>query len=123
MQPALARYDTTLREFILPYDDVRRADDPERALLAFFQSTYAAAADLGRGIASHSQCRRRFCAGRVNVDPDERQLALATVVSTFRMRGAIAVRIQSHPRKNSSTTRPQVAPIPATHPRLQPSVH
>ena len=46
-QPASARYDATLREFTLPYDDVRRADDPERSLLAFFQSTYAAAADLG----------------------------------------------------------------------------
>jgi Family of unknown function (DUF5996) len=47
VQPAAARYDPTLREFILPYDEVRRADDPERTLLAFLQSTYAAAADLG----------------------------------------------------------------------------
>jgi hypothetical protein len=47
VQPASARYDTTLREFILPYDDMRQADDPERTLLAFLQSTYAAAADLG----------------------------------------------------------------------------
>ena len=47
LQPAAARYDATLREFILPYDDLRRADDPEAALLAFFQTTYDAAADLG----------------------------------------------------------------------------
>jgi len=45
--PSAARYDTTLREFILPYDEVRRADDPEQTLLAFLQSTYEAAADLG----------------------------------------------------------------------------
>jgi len=47
VQPAAARYDTTLREFVLPYDDVRQADEPEQTLLAFLQSTYAAAADLG----------------------------------------------------------------------------
>ena len=42
-----ARYDPTLREFVLPYDDVRRSDDPERTLLEFLDSTYVAAADLG----------------------------------------------------------------------------
>ena len=47
VQPASARYDTTLREFVLPYDDMRQAADPEQALLAFLQSTYVAAADLG----------------------------------------------------------------------------
>jgi hypothetical protein len=47
VQPASARYNTGLHEFILPYDDVRRSDDPEQTLLAFLQSTYAAAADLG----------------------------------------------------------------------------
>lgn len=47
VSPAQARYDTTLGEFLLPYDAVRTAADPEAALLAFFQSTYAAVADLG----------------------------------------------------------------------------
>jgi Family of unknown function (DUF5996) len=47
VEPRFARYDATLREFVLPYEDVRRADDPAEALLAFFQSTYAAAANLG----------------------------------------------------------------------------
>jgi hypothetical protein len=47
VQPASARYDATLHEFVLPYDDVRQAADPEQALLAFLQSTYAAAADRG----------------------------------------------------------------------------
>jgi hypothetical protein len=35
-----------MRLFILRYDDVRGAADPDAALLAFFRSTHAAAADL-----------------------------------------------------------------------------
>ncbi|HEY0877105.1 MAG TPA: DUF5996 family protein [Zeimonas sp.] len=46
--PAGARYDTALREFVLPYEHLRNATDPDEALLTFFQSTYEAAADLGR---------------------------------------------------------------------------
>jgi hypothetical protein len=46
--PAGARYDGALHEFVLPYDDVRSAADPDATLLAFCRSTYAAAADLGR---------------------------------------------------------------------------
>jgi Family of unknown function (DUF5996) len=46
--PAQAFYTKDLGEFILPYDAVRTADDPDRTLLSFFQSTYAAAADLAR---------------------------------------------------------------------------
>ena len=34
-------------EFFLPYDAVREADDPDSMVLAFLESTYAAAADLG----------------------------------------------------------------------------
>jgi hypothetical protein len=44
--PSAASYDSNLGEFILPYADVRQADDPDAALLAFFQSTYEAAAEL-----------------------------------------------------------------------------
>jgi Family of unknown function (DUF5996) len=40
-------YDSSLREWILPYRVVRTADDPEALLLAFLQSTYEAAAELG----------------------------------------------------------------------------
>lgn len=46
--PAAARYDEPLGEFVLPYEAVRTASDPDAALLAFWQSTYDAAADLGR---------------------------------------------------------------------------
>ncbi len=48
VRPATARYDATLREFILPYDDVRQSDDPPKTLTEFLESTYIAAADLGR---------------------------------------------------------------------------
>jgi hypothetical protein len=40
-----AFYDQQLKEFVLPYDEVRQAADPDRTLLGFVQETYAAAAD------------------------------------------------------------------------------
>lgn len=43
--PAPARFDATLGEFLLPYESVRRARDPDAALLSFLTSTYAAAAN------------------------------------------------------------------------------
>jgi hypothetical protein len=43
--PAAAAYDDRLGEFVLPYEAVRRAPDPDAALLAFFETAYAAAAD------------------------------------------------------------------------------
>jgi hypothetical protein len=48
VRPTEAFYSAELGEFILPYDAVRRSADPDRTLLAFLQSTYDAAADLGR---------------------------------------------------------------------------
>jgi hypothetical protein len=48
LEPAAAFYDRELGEFLLPYSAVRTADDPEATLLSFLQSTYDAAADLGR---------------------------------------------------------------------------
>jgi hypothetical protein len=48
VRPAAAFYDESLGEFLLPYDAVRTAADPEAALMDFLQSTYAAAADTGR---------------------------------------------------------------------------
>jgi len=44
--PPQARFDTALGEFVLDYEAVRGAADPDAALLAFLHSTYAAAADL-----------------------------------------------------------------------------
>lgn len=44
VRPEAARYDATLGEFLLPYDDARRSAAPSTALLEFCQSTYEAAA-------------------------------------------------------------------------------
>jgi hypothetical protein len=46
VEPAAAAYSAELGEFVLPYTAVREAADPDADLLAFFQSTYEAAADL-----------------------------------------------------------------------------
>jgi hypothetical protein len=43
--PAEAHYDAELGEFVLPYEVVRRAEDPDAMLLEFLQATYEAAAD------------------------------------------------------------------------------
>jgi hypothetical protein len=45
--PGAARYDDGLGEFVLPYEVVRTADDPDAVLLDFLQSTYEAAAETG----------------------------------------------------------------------------
>jgi len=47
VQPASASYDSRLGEFLLPYEAVRSAEDPEGALMAFLSSTYEAAAECG----------------------------------------------------------------------------
>ncbi len=46
--PAGARWDYELGEFVLPYEMVRMADDPDAVLLEFFQSTYEAATTTAR---------------------------------------------------------------------------
>ena len=43
--PEAAFFSESLGEFLLPYDAVRTAPDPDAALLAFLQSTYEAAAE------------------------------------------------------------------------------
>jgi Family of unknown function (DUF5996) len=48
VRPDAAFFSEALGEFILPYDAVRTADDPDRALLEFLQSSYEAAANAGR---------------------------------------------------------------------------
>jgi len=44
IEPTGAYFHPKLREFLLPYDAVRTAEDPDATLLAFLQSTYEAAA-------------------------------------------------------------------------------
>ncbi|HEX9057303.1 MAG TPA: DUF5996 family protein [Ktedonobacterales bacterium] len=48
VQPAAASYNPVLGEFILPYDAVRTAADPDAMLLDFAQTTYEAGAMLAR---------------------------------------------------------------------------
>jgi hypothetical protein len=48
VRPDAAFYSHELREFILPYDVVREAESPDDTLLDFLQTTYEAAANLGR---------------------------------------------------------------------------
>ncbi len=45
--PEGAFYSDEYRQFLLPYEHVRRSADPEATVAAFLQATYAAAADLG----------------------------------------------------------------------------
>jgi hypothetical protein len=47
VEPEAAYYDPGFREFILPYQAVRTANDPEAMLKGFLKSTYEAAAQLG----------------------------------------------------------------------------
>ncbi|MGZ4772639.1 MAG: DUF5996 family protein [Ilumatobacteraceae bacterium] len=46
--PAGARFDDALGEFVLPYEMVRTAADPDAVLLEFLHTTYAAAAGTAR---------------------------------------------------------------------------
>ena len=46
--PSQGSYNLELKEFVLPYDAIRQSETPEKDLLDFMQSTYAAAADMAR---------------------------------------------------------------------------
>jgi len=48
VKPAVASFHPQLREFVLPYHDVRRAESPDDAILEFAQSTYDAASTLAK---------------------------------------------------------------------------
>jgi hypothetical protein len=46
VQPAAASWSQDLGEFVLPYDEVRKANSPTQALMDFLQTTYEGAAQL-----------------------------------------------------------------------------
>jgi hypothetical protein len=48
VKPSTAFYHTELREFLLPYDALRKAKRPDDALLEFAQTSYEAAANLAK---------------------------------------------------------------------------
>jgi len=58
VEPRQARFDEGYGEFLLDYDVVRCAPDPDATLLAFLDSTYAAAADLARWDRAALECER-----------------------------------------------------------------
>jgi hypothetical protein len=56
VRPAQAYFSKALGEFILPYDTVRSARDPEQTLMDFLQSTYVAAAETGKWDRAALEC-------------------------------------------------------------------
>ena len=56
VKPDAAFFSKELGEFILPYDAVRTARDPDATLMEFLQSTYAAAADLAKWDRAALEC-------------------------------------------------------------------
>jgi hypothetical protein len=57
VRPSAAFYSTELHEFLLPYEAVRTADDPDGALMDFLVSTYEAAAVNGGWNRAELECR------------------------------------------------------------------
>jgi Family of unknown function (DUF5996) len=53
---AAAHFDEALGEFILPYDTVRTAAEPDALLLDFLSTTYAAAAEAGNWDRAALEC-------------------------------------------------------------------
>ena len=45
--PATASYNEVMHEWLLPYETVRTAEDPDAMVLEFLETTYSAAANLG----------------------------------------------------------------------------
>jgi Family of unknown function (DUF5996) len=56
--PDAAFFDQSAGEFILPYDAVRAAPDPDACLMSFLESTYDAAAHLGNWDRGSLECPR-----------------------------------------------------------------
>jgi len=58
VRPESAFYHPELKEFVLMYDDVRRASNPEQVLLDFLESTYEAGATQAQWPRSELEVRR-----------------------------------------------------------------
>jgi hypothetical protein len=56
--PEAAAYSMELHEFILPYDAVRTAPDPQATLMAFLDTTYRAAANAGQWDRAALECQQ-----------------------------------------------------------------
>ena len=64
VEPAAAFYSPDFNEFLLKYDDVRRAASPREALLQFLQTTYDAGASLGNWNRAELERQARSASGR-----------------------------------------------------------
>ena len=60
VEPDSATWLDELGEFVLPYEDVRSAEDPDAVLLRFFESTHAAAADLAGWDRAQLECAEPY---------------------------------------------------------------
>jgi hypothetical protein len=58
VKPGAAHWEKALGEFVLDYEVVRASEDPNAALLAFLESSYSAAADLGAWDRAALDCAR-----------------------------------------------------------------
>ena len=102
VRPDAAFFSEALGEFILPYDAVRTADDPDKALLEFLQSTYEAAANAAKWDRDALECAlgqpRRGAAGLTSILfaraalPSARATRVASRIAVQFARGAIAQR-------------------------------
>jgi len=61
VRPSAAFFDAKLGEFLLPYEAVSKARDPRLELMDFLQSTYEAAAELGRWDRGALECPTGEC--------------------------------------------------------------
>ena len=84
VRPNEASYLTQLHEFILPYDAVRTAADPDAALLEFAQSTYDAASSLGKWDRAGAG---RSAAASASLVADERVVGIAVEPPLVRLSG------------------------------------
>jgi Family of unknown function (DUF5996) len=69
VQPGAAYWHDGMSEFILPYEAVRSADDGDAALLAFLETTYVAAAELGKWDRDLLECGHGEAGSVRNPDP------------------------------------------------------
>jgi Family of unknown function (DUF5996) len=60
VEPSGAEFNSTLGEYLLPYDKVRTAADPDAALLSFLQTTYEAAANTAKWDRAELECQQGF---------------------------------------------------------------
>lgn len=58
IEPGAAGWNAELGEFLLPYEAVRTASDPEAVLRRFLETTYVAAAELGAWDRASLECSR-----------------------------------------------------------------